>query len=183
MKKKEIFPDIFLIENTKFRDNRGSFQESYNRKTFSNLGINNDFIQDNISISNKEGTIRGLHFQKGKSAQSKLIYVTSGKILDIFVDIRENSKTFGEHSSIELSEKSGCLFIPKGFAHGFCTLEDNTSVLYKVDNFYDKESDSGVIWNDASLNISWPIFSNYYISDKDKKLTPFNQLRVKDNLK
>lgn len=168
----EIFSDVFIIKNDIHKDGRGTFQETYNKDLFVRNGFKDNFIQDNLSFSENKGTIRGLHFQKGEFAQSKLIYVLNGKILDIFVDIRKSSKNFGKYFSIEISAETGLLYVPRGFAHGFCTLESKTSVLYKVDNFYNKENESGLNWKDPYLKIKWPLFKDYYLSDKDKSL-PF----------
>ena len=161
------------------KDDRGTFQETYNRDIFKSNGFEDDFIQDNLSFSKKRGTIRGLHFQKGEFAQSKLIYVLKGKILDVFVDIRKTSNNFGKYFSIEISSEDSFLYIPRGFAHGFCTLEDETSVLYKVDNLYNKDHESGLNWKDPNLKIKWPSFQQYYLSEKDKSL-PFFEALNKD---
>ena len=176
LQKKEIFHDIFLITCKKYNDKRGYFIESYNREDFASIDVNNIFVQDNLSFSLKAGTIRGLHFQKGSFEQSKLLKVISGSILDIFVDIRQDSPNFGKHFSYNLNSESGSLLIPRGFAHGFCSLEDNTLISYKVDNFYNKESESGIIWSDPDLNIKWPEFGNYEISEKDKELLSLKEL-------
>ena len=176
LQKKEIFQDIFLITCKKYNDKRGYFIESYNREEFASIDVNNIFVQDNLSFSLKAGTIRGLHFQKGSFEQSKLLKVISGSILDIFVDIRQDSPNFGKHFSYKLNSESGSLLIPRGFAHGFCSLEDNTLISYKVDNFYNKESESGIIWSDPDLNIKWPEFEKYEISEKDKELLSLKEL-------
>tara|TARA_B000000475_G_C15879637_1_gene399925 strand:+ start:253 stop:801 length:549 start_codon:yes stop_codon:yes gene_type:complete len=176
IKKEEIFKDVFIITYKKHYDRRGYFSESYNKKAFDSIDIKNLFVQDNLSFSKKAGTIRGLHFQRGPYEQAKLLNVISGSILDIFVDIREKSPNFGQYSSCKLDTESGSLFIPRGFAHGFCSLEENTLISYKVDNFYDKESESGIIWNDTDLNIKWPEFENFEISEKDKELLSLNEL-------
>tara|TARA_B110000444_G_scaffold259096_1_gene301793 strand:- start:1328 stop:1876 length:549 start_codon:yes stop_codon:yes gene_type:complete len=170
LQKIEIFHDIFLVKSEKFNDERGYFLESYNKETFSSIGVSNNFVQDNLSFSLKAGTIRGLHFQKGSYGQAKLISVISGSILDIFVDIRDDSPNYGKYFSYKLKPETGSLLIPSGFAHGFCSLEDKVLVSYKVDNFYKKQSESGIIWSDPDLDIQWPLFKNFHISDKDKKL-------------
>ena len=176
LQKKEIFQDVFLITCKKYNDKRGYFIESYNSEAFASINVNNLFVQDNLSFSLKAGTIRGLHFQKGSHGQSKLLKVISGSILDIFVDIRQESRNFGKYFSYNLDTNSGSLLIPKGFAHGFCSLQDNTLISYKVDNFYNKESESGIVWNDPDLNIKWPKFKNFVISEKDKELLSLKEL-------
>tara|TARA_X000000368_G_C22850110_1_gene631745 strand:+ start:284 stop:832 length:549 start_codon:yes stop_codon:yes gene_type:complete len=176
LQKKEIFQDVFLITCKKYNDKRGYFIESYNSEAFASINVNNLFVQDNLSFSLKAGTIRGLHFQKGSHGQSKLLKVISGSILDIFVDLRQESHNFGKYFSYNLDTNSGSLLIPKGFAHGFCSLQDNTLISYKVDNFYNKESESGIVWNDPDLNIKWPKFKNFVISEKDKELLSLKEL-------
>lgn len=147
--------DLLIIEPKVWQDNRGYFYESYNSKLFADAGINAEFVQDNQSFSQK-GTLRGLHAQKAPFAQGKLVRVIQGSVLDVAVDIRKSSSTFGQHFSIELSGTNHRqLWVPPGFLHGFLTLEDNTIFTYKVSNYYDKDSEIGVIWNDAQLNINW----------------------------
>ena len=175
--------DLFIIEPQIFEDTRGFFLESYNYNDFKELGIENIFVQDNHSKSLK-GVLRGLHLQSGDYSQAKLISVLEGSMLDIVVDLRENSKTFGKYFSIELNEKSKkMLFIPKGFAHGFLTLEDNTEIFYKCDNFYNPKNEIGIIWNDRDLNINWN-FEKYdidenklIISEKDKNNISFKEYK------
>lgn len=159
----------FILEPKVFKDERGYFFESFNQKTFNNLiGQNINFIQDNESLSSK-GVLRGLHFQKGEYAQAKLVRVINGKVLDIAVDIRKNSETFGQHISLELSEENKKqMFIPHGFAHGFIVLSDTAIFSYKCDNFYNKASEGGIIFNDKSLNIDWHLHEHeFIISEKD----------------
>lgn len=159
----------FVIEPKIFNDERGYFLESYNEKTFQN-GIGNQvqFVQDNQSFSSK-GVLRGLHYQTGEHAQAKLVRVLQGEVLDVAVDVRPNSKTYGEHFSILLSaENQKQFFIPRGFAHGFLVLSDTATFFYKCDNFYNKESEGGLIYNDPSLNIDWKFpKEELIISDKD----------------
>lgn len=165
----------FIIQPQIFRDKRGYFIESFNLKTFNKTtGLNINFVQDNESQSSK-GVLRGLHFQRGEHAQAKLIRVVKGRVLDIAVDMRADSETFGEHFSIELSEENKTqLFVARGFAHGFVVLEDETIFSYKCDNFYNKESESGVIYNDEDLNIDWQLpESDFIISEKDIELQKF----------
>lgn len=162
----------FIIEPIVFEDGRGYFFESYNHKSFSTL-IQSDvnFVQDNESFSAK-GVLRGLHYQIGKHAQSKLVRVIQGKVLDVAVDIRKDSETFGLYVSIVLSgNNKKQLFIPRGFAHGFLVLEDNTVFSYKCDNYYNKASEEGIIYNDPTLNIDWQFpQDNLIISEKDVQL-------------
>lgn len=169
-------PDLLVIEPKVWNDNRGYFYESYNARLFSDSGVDTNFIQDNQSFSQR-GTLRGLHAQKPPFAQGKLVRVIQGSVLDVAVDIRKDSPTYGQHFSIELSGKNHRqLWIPAGFLHGFLTIEDNTIFTYKVNNYYDKNSEIGVIWNDPDLNIQWTdnIKSEELIlSDKDIILPAF----------
>lgn len=168
--------DLLIIKPKVFEDERGHFFESYNQSIFANLGINVNFVQDNQSLSGKN-VLRGLHFQNPPFAQGKLVRVIKGSVLDIAVDIRKNSPTYGKHISIELSEKNKTMFyIPEGFAHGFLTLEDNTIFSYKCTNFYNKESEGCILWNDPELNINWNV-NNPIISDKDKVGTLFKDFK------
>ncbi|WP_038035710.1 dTDP-4-dehydrorhamnose 3,5-epimerase [Thermopetrobacter sp. TC1] len=150
---------IKIIENNHVNyDERGYFLEVYNKKVLSSLGINVDFAQDNQSFSWKAGTIRGLHFQIPPHAQAKLVRVLRGRILDVAVDIRKGSPTFGQYVAVELSaENRKQLFIPEGFAHGFCTLEDETEVFYKVSDYYAPECERGLLFDDPALAIPWPV--------------------------
>tara|TARA_Y100001936_G_C16070447_1_gene670185 strand:- start:842 stop:1372 length:531 start_codon:yes stop_codon:yes gene_type:complete len=174
MEVKDIFSGVKHVIPKKYFDDRGFFTENFNYNELKEVGIDFKSVQDNLSFSKHKGTIRGLHFQKPPHEQSKIIYVLTGEILDVFVDIRENSKTFGSYFSLKLNNKNGFLYIPKGFAHGFCTLTDNTNVLYKVDNYYNKNAESGIIWNDKKLNIDWSIGTEFiHLSDKDKNLKQF----------
>ena len=164
-----IFQDVKLFEISSFNDNRGSFREVFNQEINDLIDIN--FVQDNESYS-RFGVLRGLHFQKFPHEQSKLIRVSLGKIQDVIVDIRKDSATYGQWESYELSrENNRVLFIPKGFAHGFLVLSEQAIVNYKVDNIYNNESESGIIYNDSKLNINWNVDSNQIIiSDKDLNL-------------
>ncbi|WP_316746402.1 dTDP-4-dehydrorhamnose 3,5-epimerase [Pedobacter gandavensis] len=168
--------DLLIIEPKVWKDNRGYFYESFNAKTLSEAGINVNFVQDNQSFSQK-GTLRGLHAQKAPFAQGKLVRVIQGKVLDVAVDIRKDSATYGQHFTIELSgENHRQLWVPPGFLHGFLTLEDQTIFTYKVSNYYDKDSEIGVIWNDADLNINWSkdiALEDLLLSDKDLVLPAF----------
>ena len=163
--------DLVVIQPSIFQDDRGYFFESYNQNLFHSYGIMNNFVQDNQSCSTK-GTLRGLHFQTGEYEQAKLVRVTYGEVLDVAVDLRNNSKTFGEWFSIELSgENQKQVFIPRGFAHGFLVLSEYAIFQYKVDNFYNKESEGGIIYNDSKLAINWQHDErDILLSDKDKIL-------------
>lgn len=166
---KTDFPDLFVIEPKVFVDSRGYFFESFNSLKYKELGIDIAFVQDNESKSSY-GVIRGLHYQLSPYAQTKLIRVVSGKILDVVVDIRQNSPTFGKHFSIELSfENKIQLLVPKGFAHGFAVLSDTATVFYKCDNYYKPEAERGICYNDQKLQIDWKIDTeNAIVSSKDK---------------
>lgn len=169
--------DLFIIEPKIWKDDRGYFFESYNKQSFDDAGINVNFVQDNQSLSQK-GTLRGLHAQANPYAQGKLVRVIQGKVLDIAVDIRKGSKTYGQYEAVELSgDNNRMLWIPPGFLHGFVTLEDNTIFAYKVSGLYNKSSEFGVIWNDPDLNIDWGIATDQVIlSEKDKTLPLFKDL-------
>jgi dTDP-4-dehydrorhamnose 3,5-epimerase len=171
-------PGLLVFEPKVFEDSRGYFFESFNRKTFQAEGIDINFVQDNQSSSNY-GVIRGLHYQLQPHAQVKLIRVLSGSILDVALDIRKGSPTFGKSFSIELSaENKKQLFIPAGFAHGFSVLSERAEVLYKCDSFYNKESEAGILYNDPSLNIDWGTpAGKEIISEKDKALPLFAECR------
>ena len=167
----------FILEPTVFKDSRRYFFESFNQQKFNeSIGLNINFIQDNESFS-VNGTLRGLHYQKGEFAQAKLVRVIKGNVLDVAVDIRKNSPTFGEHISLELSEDNKQqLFIPRGFAHGFVVLSDTAIFSYKCDNFYNNESEGGIIYNDKDLNIDWKLDESELIfSEKDLELPWFNE--------
>jgi len=170
--------NLVVFEPKVIEDSRGYFFESFNLQTFRAEGIDINFVQDNQSSSNR-GVIRGLHYQLDPYAQVKLIRVLSGRILDVAVDIRKGSPTFGESFSIELSaENKKQLFIPAGFAHGFSVLSDQAEVFYKCDSFYNKESEAGILYNDPSLNIDWEIpAGKEIISEKDKGLPLFAKCR------
>ena len=170
----------FIIEPQVFVDERGYFFESFHKEKFQQLtNIEVDFLQDNEAFSNR-GVVRGLHFQKGQYAQAKLIRVVKGKVLDIAVDLRSGSKTFGKHFSIILSEENKKqLFVPRGFAHGYAVLEDNTVFSYKCDNFYDKASEQGLRYDDPTLGIDWKLPSNEFIvSEKDLVLPTLSTITL-----
>ncbi len=159
---------VFILEPKVHGDNRGFFMESYNEKEMRKYGLDYEFVQDNHSLSVESGVLRGLHYQDDPMAQTKLVRVPVGAIYDVAVDIRKDSPTFGQWFGVILSEDNHRqLLIPKGFAHGFCTLVKNTHVMYKVDQFYSAAHDRGIYWNDPDLNINWPS-TNVILSDKDK---------------
>jgi len=164
--------DVKLITPKIFDDGRGYFFEFYSERVFAENGINTTFAQDNHSLSQNAGTVRGLHYQAPPHAQAKLVRVLKGRILDVAVDLRRSSKTFGQHVAVELDDQLfQQLYIPEGFAHGFMTLTDDVIINYKVSDFYAPNTDRGVIWNDPDLNILWPDdFKNVVLSDKDKLL-------------
>lgn len=165
--------DLFIIEPTIMRDERGYFFEFYQQKKYQEAGINASFIQDNQAFSNY-GVIRGLHYQKGEFSQAKLVSVIKGKVFDVAVDLRKNSPSFGKWYGVELSEENKKqFFIPRGFAHGYSVLSDSAIFVYKCDNDYAPQSEAGINVNDPTLNIDWKIPKDkQVISDKDKKL-PF----------
>lgn len=164
--------DCYVVTPTIFKDSRGCFFESFNQKQFKALtNIDFDIVQTNQSISSK-GVLRGLHFQKEPYAQAKLVRVIKGSVIDVCVDLRKDSKTYGQHFSVKLtSENNKQLFVPRGFAHGFITLEDDTIFCYQCDNFYNKSSEGGIIYNDPQLNIDWSMnFDELIVSEKDLEL-------------
>ena len=172
-------PGLLVFEPAVFADSRGFFFESYNEKIFQAQGIKQHFVQDNQSKS-EYGVVRGLHYQQNPFAQTKLVRVLVGKILDVAVDIRKKSPTYGQVFTIELSaENKKQLYIPTGFAHGFSVLSDTAEVLYKCDNFYNKQSEGGILLDDADLNIDWQIpASDMILSDKDKKNARFADIQT-----
>jgi dTDP-4-dehydrorhamnose 3,5-epimerase len=171
-------PGVKLVVPKKFTDTRGYFQETWNERFFQERVKDVCFVQDNQSVSIKRGTLRGLHFQRPPHAQGKLVRVLSGAVLDVAVDIRRESPTFGRHVAVTLNATEGAqLWVPAGFLHGFCTLEDDTTVFYKVTSYYSRAHDAGVIWNDADLNICWPVTPDSVIlSDKDQRLPRLAEL-------
>jgi dTDP-4-dehydrorhamnose 3,5-epimerase len=165
---KTFIEGLLVIQPTIFQDARGYFYEPYNRKVFTEIGISEEFVQDNQSFSQK-GVIRGLHFQNPPHAQAKLLRILQGSIWDVAVDIRKSSPTYGKYFGIELSAENKTIFyVPKGFAHGFLTLEDNTVLLYKCSDFYNKPSEESLVWNDPDVAISWNV-SDPILSEKDLK--------------
>ncbi len=163
---KTNIPDLYIVKPTVFEDHRGYFFESYNKEVFLRHGIDQNFVQDNESKSQKN-VLRGLHFQTPPFAQGKLVRVIRGSVLDVAVDIRKSSPTYGKWASIELTQENKWMYwVPPGFAHGFVTLEDNTTFFYKCTNMYNKESEGSILWNDPDLNIDWKI-SQPILSEKD----------------
>jgi dTDP-4-dehydrorhamnose 3,5-epimerase len=162
-------PDLKIVTTKQFGDDRGFFTETWNRQRFAEAGIDLDFVQDNHSLSVPAGTIRGLHFQSPPHAQAKLVRVVRGSILDIAVDLRRTSPTYGRHIAVTLSaENCFQLFVPVGFAHGFCTIVPNTEVIYKVSSYYSPRHDHGIAFDDPALGIPWPSVADAFIlSEKD----------------
>jgi len=169
--------DLYIIEPKIWKDARGYFYESYNKQMFDDADINANFVQDNQSLSQK-GTLRGLHAQSNPHAQGKLIRVIKGRVIDVAVDIRKKSETYGQHVAVEISgDNHLMLWVPPGFLHGFVTLEDDTIFTYKVTSLYDKNAEFGILWNDPELNIDWSIAPEEIIlSEKDKILPLFKNL-------
>ncbi|MEA3425602.1 MAG: dTDP-4-dehydrorhamnose 3,5-epimerase [Bacteroidota bacterium] len=173
-----ILPGCFLVHDTFHGDQRGYFFESFNRKRFlEHTGLDMNFVQDNQSLSQR-GVLRGLHFQQGDAAQAKLVRVLKGKVLDVAVDLRRGSPTFGKHLAVELSEDSHTqFFVPRGFAHGFVVLSEEAVFFYKCDNYYDPATEAGIIFNDPDLAIDWRLpESELLLSGKDKSLPTLQEL-------
>lgn len=167
-----------VLEPNVFVDERGHFMECYNhRELCEALGRELNFVQDNLSFS-KKGALRGIHFQNGENAQAKLVYVPQGKVIDVVVDLRKDSRTFGQHLSMELSSTNKkMLFIPRGFAHGFLVVSETALFIYKCDNYYNKDSEAGIRYDDSFLAIDWKVDSkNIILSEKDKMLPSFKSL-------
>ncbi len=168
---------LLVLQTSVFNDERGYFFESWSKKSFNKIGLEYDFVQDNES-SSKKGVLRGLHFQKPPFAQGKLVRVIKGRVLDVAVDIRKHSKTYGRYFSIELKESDNNLFwIPPGFAHGFLALENDTIFCYKCTSGYNKNSEGCLLWNDKDLNIDWD-FKNPIVSEKDQKGVNFSDFNT-----
>ena len=167
-------PDVILITPDRFGDERGFFSETWHHARFADLGIPRHFVQDNHAYSAAKGVLRGLHLQIAPNPQGKLIRVVRGSIWDVVVDVRHGSPTFGQHVGTVLSAANWKqLWVPVGFLHGYCTLEPDTEVIYKVTGEYDRSAERGVIWNDPDLRVSWPISeSEAILSEKDRKLPP-----------
>ena len=174
---KTTLDGLVVLKPTIFKDNRGYFMESYNQKNINKLVGNVNFVQDNESESSR-GVLRGLHFQKPPYAQAKLVRCLKGSVLDVVLDLRKDSKTYGIFETTLLTEENKKqLFIPKGFAHGFVVISETAIFSYKVDNYYNPDSESGVLWNDLDLNIDWKINKKEItVSEKDKNLPTFNNI-------
>ena len=174
-----VIDAVKLIVPRKFSDPRGHFVETWNRRAFAEAGIDVDFVQDNASLSRLPATIRGLHFQTPPMAQAKLVRVLRGSIFDVAVDIRRASPAFGRSVSAVLTSEGGeQLFVPVGFAHGFCTLEPDTEVAYKVSGFYSGAHDAGIVWDDPAIGIEWPLQGKApVLSDKDRQLPRLAELQ------
>jgi dTDP-4-dehydrorhamnose 3,5-epimerase len=170
-------PELLLITPKRHGDARGWFAETWSRKTLADAGVEADFVQDNQAFNAKKGTVRGLHFQQAPHPQAKLVRALRGAILDVAVDVREGSATYGQWVSAELTAEGGeQLFVPRGFAHGYCTLTDDCELFYKVDGLYAPQTEGGLIWNDPDLAIPWPIDGEAVLSEKDKVLPRLKDL-------
>lgn len=160
-------------------DNRGFFMRTFDHEIFKNSGIHCEWVQENHSLNQKKGIVRGLHFQFPPFAETKLVRCIRGAIFDVFVDLRKGSQTFGQWGSIELSEDNHkMILIPRGCAHGFCTLTDISDVLYKHDNYYNPEFEGGIIWNDPDIDIGWPV-KKPFLSERDRGFAMFRQFKAK----
>jgi dTDP-4-dehydrorhamnose 3,5-epimerase len=170
-------PDVRIVEPQRFSDQRGFFSETYNRRALAERGIELEFVQDSHSLSGRKGTIRGLHYQSPPFAQAKLIRVVRGSILDVAVDLRRGSTTYARHVAAVISARAwNQILVPIGFAHGFCTLEPDTEIVYKVTQYYAPEHDRGILWNDPDLGIEWPVTDEMAVlSAKDR-----SQPRLRD---
>jgi len=172
--KETKFQGLFQIELKPILDERGFFMRTYDHDLLEAYGMNREWLQENHSYNKNKGTIRGFHFQFPPFSETKLVRVVSGTIIDFFIDLRKNSQTFGEWGSIELSSSNNiALYIPRGFAHGMCTMEDDSTMVYKVDNTYSPNHEGTIKWNDPTLKISWPSFKNPIISEKDSNSPSF----------
>lgn len=173
--KRLSIPDLILVSPKIYGDERGFFYELYKESVFIENGVTTKFVQDNISFS-KQNVIRGLHYQSNPKAQAKLVSVITGEIFDVAVDIRKDSATFGKWVGETLSENNRkSLFIPEGFAHGFCVTSDTATVIYKVSNEYSPENERGIIWNDSTISINWPV-ENPTVTERDAKFPLLNSL-------
>ncbi|MBR1753269.1 dTDP-4-dehydrorhamnose 3,5-epimerase [bacterium] len=177
---KQKIQDVILVKPRVFGDERGFFMETYKKSEFEQNGIPNNFIQDNHSKSSK-GVLRGLHYQAGEHAQAKIVRCVKGRIYDVAVDIRPESKTFGQYVKVELSQDNKhMLFIPRGFAHGFAALSEEVEILYKADNEYAPQADRGVLWCDEDINIDWEIDFEPLLSEKDRTQPRLKEINKKE---
>ena len=174
---KTAIPDVKVVTPVRHQDARGFFVETWNRRVLAEHGLVLEFVQDNLAHSKKAGTVRGLHYQDSPMAQGKLVGVLRGAVFDVALDIRAGSPTYGQHVSVTLSADEGNqIWIPEGFAHGYCTLEDDTLLFYKQTAFYAPDQEGGILWNDPALDIEWPVGAESAIlSDKDLALPSFAQ--------
>ena len=173
-------PEVLLITPKRHGDARGWFAETWSRKAMAEAGVEADFVQDNQAFNARKGTLRGLHFQQAPHPQAKLVRVLRGAILDVAVDVRDASPTYGQFVAAELTAERGeQLFIPRGFAHGYCTLTDDTELFYKVDGQYAPQTEGGLIWNDPDVAIPWPLDGEPILSDKDKVLPRLKDLTAR----
>jgi len=174
----EFLDGVTELQAPMFGDDRGVFSETWNAKSMSAVGLDLDFVQDNQSLSVPTGTVRGLHLQLAPHAQGKLVRCIAGAIYDVAVDVRPGSATFGQHAGVRLDPETGNqLWVPPGFAHGFCTLEPNTVVAYKVTEFYAPEQDRSILWNDPEIGIEWPVADGEAVlSDKDAAAPPLSEV-------
>jgi dTDP-4-dehydrorhamnose 3,5-epimerase len=164
-------PELLLITPKRHGDARGWFAETWSRRAMADAGVDADFVQDNQAFNARRGTVRGLHFQAAPHPQAKLVRVLKGAIFDVAVDVRQGSPTYGQWAGATLTAEGGeQLFVPRGFAHGYCTLTDDTELFYKVDGLYAPQTEGGLIWNDPDLGIAWPIEGEAILSEKDKVL-------------
>jgi len=172
--------EVKLIKPPRFGDSRGWLFETWNHRTFAASGIDTDFVQDNASFSRLRGTIRGLHYQTAPRAQAKLVRTVRGSIFDVAVDLRRSSPTFGRFASATLTAEGGeQMFVPSGFAHGFCTLEPDTEVAYKISDFYAPEHEAGIAWNDPEIGVDWPLEgADPILSEKDARLPRLADARL-----
>lgn len=171
-------PEVKLITPVRHQDNRGFLSEVFNQRSLSEGGINDTFVQENHTYSISAGTVRGLHYQAPPSPQAKLVRVLKGAIFDVAVDVRKTSETFGQHVGVELNTDNWSqLYIPEGFAHGFCTLEPDTEIAYRASSYWAPDLDCGIAWDDPDLAIPWPVDpANAVLSEKDRGLPPLREI-------
>ena len=166
---------VFVIQLKPHEDHRGFFMRTYDVNLFEEAGIDRSWVQENHSRSGRKGTLRGLHFQRAPYSETKLVRCVRGAVYDVFVDLRKGSETFGKWGGVELSEENKkMVLIPRGFAHGFCTLTHDSEIFYKVDNVYSPDHEGGILWNDADINIDWPCSDTPLLSDKDQQNLTLN---------